>query len=63
MRCQFSDRSVSEWQGSVDDEHLRSVIEKGGASVGLAPIMTAFGHALSDEELDNIIAYIRSLDD
>lgn len=56
------DMSDSEWQASVDDEHLRNVIEKGGASVGLSPTMTAFGHALSDEDLDNIVAYIRSLD-
>jgi len=56
------DMSDSEWQASVDDERLRNVIENGGAAVGLSPTMTAFGHALSDEDLDNIVAYIRSLD-
>jgi len=53
--------SDGEWQASVDDEHLRKVIENGGAAVGLSPTMTAFGHALSDEDVDNIVAYIRSL--
>lgn len=54
--------SDSEWQESVDDEHIRTVISKGGAAVDLSPMMTAFGH-LSDEDLDNLVAYIRSLDD
>ncbi len=54
--------SDSEWQESVDDEHIHTVISKGGAAVGLSPMMTAFGH-LSDEDLDNLVAYIRSLDD
>lgn len=57
------DMSDSEWQESVDDEHLRTVIKDGGAAVGLSPTMTAFGHALSDEDVENIVAYIRSLDD
>lgn len=56
------DLSSSEWQSSVDDDHIRTVIRDGGAAVGLSPMMTAFGHALSDEDLDNIVAYIRSLD-
>lgn len=54
--------SDSEWQASVDDEHIRTVITKGGPAVGLSPMMTAFGH-LSDEDVDNLVAYIRSLDD
>lgn len=53
----------SEWQASIDDEHIRTVIKDGGAAVGLSPMMTAFGHALSEEDLDNLVAYIRSLDD
>jgi len=57
------DFSDEEWQASVDDEHLRTVIEKGGMAAGLSPVMTPFGHALSDAELDNIIAYIRTLDE
>jgi len=55
--------SNSEWQESVDDAHIRTVIKDGGAAVGLSPMMTAFGHALSEEDLDNLVAYIRSLDD
>lgn len=54
--------SDSEWQTSVDDEHIQTVITKGGAAVGLSPMMTPFAH-LSDEDVNNLVAYIRSLDD
>ncbi|MFW5926553.1 MAG: c-type cytochrome [Wenzhouxiangella sp.] len=57
------DMSDTEWQESVDDEHLRTVITEGEPAVGLSSTMTAFGHALDDDDLDNVIAYIRSLDD
>lgn len=56
------DMTDPEWQAEVDDEHIKTVTRDGGAAVGLAPTMTAFGQ-LSDEELDNIVAYIRSLAD
>ena len=63
LNPQPRDLSSAEWQNSVDDAHIRTVIKDGGAAVGLSPVMTAFGHALSEEDLDNIVAYIRSLDD
>jgi mono/diheme cytochrome c family protein len=50
-----------EWQASVDDEHIRKVITQGGAAVGLSPMMTPWGHALKGEDLENVVAYIRSL--
>ncbi|WP_376692807.1 c-type cytochrome [Wenzhouxiangella sp. EGI_FJ10409] len=56
------DLSSSEWQESVDDAHIRTVITEGGPAVGLSPMMTAFGH-LGDGDIDNLVAYIRSLDD
>jgi mono/diheme cytochrome c family protein len=49
------------WQASVDDAHIRTVIEKGGTAVGLSPMMTPWGHALKGADLDNVVAYIRSL--
>jgi mono/diheme cytochrome c family protein len=50
-----------EWQASVDDDHIKKVITDGGASVGLSPMMTPWGHALKGEDLENVVAYIRSL--
>ncbi|RFF33019.1 c-type cytochrome [Wenzhouxiangella sediminis] len=63
LNPQPRDLSDAEWQNAVDDAHIRTVIKDGGAAVGLSPIMTAFGHSLNDEDLDNLVAYIRSLDD
>jgi mono/diheme cytochrome c family protein len=57
------DMTDQAWQDETSDDHIRLVTEKGGVAAGLAPTMTAFGHALSDEDLDNIVAYIRSLGD
>jgi mono/diheme cytochrome c family protein len=51
----------AEWQASVDDEHIKKVITQGGAAVGLSPMMTPWGHALKGEDLENVVAYIRSL--
>jgi mono/diheme cytochrome c family protein len=49
------------WQAKVDDDYLRTVISKGGPAVGLAPIMTGWGHALKGDQLEDVVAYIRSL--
>jgi mono/diheme cytochrome c family protein len=63
LRPQPRDMSDDEWQESVDDDFLRTVIRNGGTAVGLSPMMTPFGHALNDEEIENVVAYIRTLDD
>lgn len=53
----------AEWQATVDDDYLKKVITEGGAAVGLSPMMTPWGHALKGEDLENVVAYIRSLDE
>lgn len=63
LRPRPTDMSKSQWQESVDDEHIRTVTRDGGAAVGLSPMMTPWGHALSEEDLDNLVAYIRGLAD
>src|SRR5690625_4955828 len=63
LNPQPRDMTDHEWQESVDDDHIRTVIKDGGAAVGLSPTMTAFGHALSEEDLDNLAASIRQTDD
>jgi mono/diheme cytochrome c family protein len=50
----------AEWQAKVDDAHLRKVIVEGGPAVGLSPMMTA-QRGISDDDLENVIAFIRSL--
>lgn len=51
----------AEWQATVDDEYLKKVITEGGAAVGLSPMMTPWGHTLKGDDLENVVAYIRSL--
>ncbi len=62
LQPQPRDMSNSEWQETVDDDYLRTVIRDGGPAVGLSAMMTPFGHSLDDDDLDNLVAYIRSLD-
>jgi mono/diheme cytochrome c family protein len=63
LRPQPRDMSDSGWQAEVDDQYLMEVIRDGGPAVGLSPMMTPFGHALDEQEIENVIAYIRTLDD
>jgi len=42
------------------DNFLFGVIRNGGASVGLSESMTPWGTTLSDEEIRNIVKYIRT---
>jgi mono/diheme cytochrome c family protein len=63
LRPKPADMTSSQWQGTVDDDYLRDIITRGGAAVGKSPMMTPWGHALKGDDLDNVIAFIRSLDD
>ena len=44
-----------------NDAQLKEVITKGGAANGLSPTMPAWGTMLSEEDVANIIGYIRTL--
>lgn len=46
--------------GSKTDDHLFKVVKKGGVSVGLSENMTPFSGQLSDEEIKNVVGYLRS---
>lgn len=56
------DFSDAEWQKSVDDDYLQTIILKGGPAVGKSPMMTPFAHSLNEAQVKDVIAYIRSLD-
>ncbi|HYX38620.1 MAG TPA: cytochrome c [Oligoflexus sp.] len=49
------------WQGKVDDAHIAKVIKEGGAAVGLSATMAPWGAAINDEEIKNVVAYVRQL--
>jgi len=43
------------------DDELKKIVKEGGASVGLSSTMIAWGTTLSDDEIANIVAFIRTL--
>ncbi|MCK5390961.1 MAG: cytochrome c [Deltaproteobacteria bacterium] len=53
------DLSDPAYVSTLSNEHLYKVISEGGASVGLSPLMAAWGGVLSEQDTWNVIAYIR----
>lgn len=46
---------------ALTDDRLKQVTLKGGASVGLSPLMPPWEAALKPGEIDHVLAYVRSL--
>lgn len=55
------DHTNGNYMNGQTDQRLFDVIKKGGAAVGLDKNMPPWGGALSDQDIQNILAYIRSL--
>ena len=49
------------YMANLSDAYLSGVIKEGGASQGLSPLMPPWGGVLSDEEISNLIAFLRIL--
>ncbi|MBI4411690.1 MAG: cytochrome c [Deltaproteobacteria bacterium] len=47
--------------GKKTDADLKKVVKEGGAAAGLSSTMPAWGMAMTDADIDNVIAYIRTL--
>ncbi|HVN64127.1 MAG TPA: cytochrome c [Candidatus Binataceae bacterium] len=45
----------------LNDDYLSKIINGGGGSVGKSPLMPPFKGKLSDQQISDVIAYIRSL--
>ena len=54
------DLSDKAYNAKLDDGYLHNVITKGGPAVGKAPMMPPFGQ-LKPQDVDDVVAYIRSL--
>jgi mono/diheme cytochrome c family protein len=50
-----------EYMSQMSDDEMLKVIKNGGASVGKSPLMPPWGASLKDEQIQDVIAYIRSL--
>ncbi len=54
------DLSSAEYVSTLSDDHIFKVIKEGGPAAGKSPLMPAWGGVLSDDQINNVIAYIRS---
>ena len=50
--------SDAAYVSTLSNEHLYKVISEGGASVGLSPMMAAWGGVLSEQQIWDVIAYV-----
>jgi cytochrome c oxidase cbb3-type subunit 3 len=55
------DHTDKETMSKLSDDELLKVIKNGGASVGKSPLMPAWGASLKDEQIKDVIAYVRTL--
>lgn len=55
------DHTNKEYMSKMSEDEMLSVIKNGGASVGKSPLMPPWGASLKDDQIKDIIAYIRTL--
>ncbi|MFQ5416009.1 MAG: c-type cytochrome [Myxococcota bacterium] len=53
--------SDGSYMNGLSDDYLFRIIDEGGAAVGKSPLMAPWGGSLSDEQIRQVVAYIRSL--
>jgi mono/diheme cytochrome c family protein len=51
------------YMNALTNEHLFRVIKEGGAAVGKSPLMAPWGGALSDAQIRDVVAFLRTLPD
>ena len=56
-----ADHTDQERMSKLTDTDLGKIIKEGGRNVGKSPLMPPFGNKLSPEDVQNLIAFIRSL--
>lgn len=49
------------YMAALKDQYLFDLIQKGGAAVGKSPLVPAFGAQLKDQDIRDVIAFVRSL--
>jgi mono/diheme cytochrome c family protein len=54
-------RTDGKHMNSLTDKYLLDFIKGGGASVGKSPLMPPWGNQLKEQDIWNIVVYIRSL--
>jgi cytochrome c553 len=49
------------YMNQLSNEHLFKVIREGGVAVGKSPLMAPWGGTLSDQQIADVVAFVRSL--
>ncbi|MBT3352637.1 MAG: cytochrome c [Nitrospinaceae bacterium] len=55
------DHTNAKYMKNLSDEHIFKAIKMGGAGVGKSFSMPSWGGQLSDKDIENIVAFIRTL--
>ena len=55
------DHTDKAYMSKMSDEDMFKVIKNGGASIGKSPLMPPWGASLKDDQINDVVAYIRTL--
>ncbi|HSB68475.1 MAG TPA: cytochrome c [Candidatus Methylomirabilis sp.] len=55
------DLSDKGYLAGLKDDYLKKLIKEGGQAAGKSPLMPPLGGALKDDDIENVISYVRSL--
>ena len=55
------DHTDAKYMKSLKDEDIFKITKEGGPAVGKSPLMPPWGAALSEQDIRNVVAYIRTL--
>jgi cytochrome c oxidase cbb3-type subunit 3 len=55
------DHTDKEYMSKMTNDEMVNVIKNGGASIGKSPLMPPWGATLKDDQIQDVIAYIRTL--
>lgn len=61
MAVQPRDHSDAKGMGDIPDSELARAIKEGGLAVNKSVLMPAWGNVLSDEEVKEMVAYLRQV--
>ena len=59
MAVQPRDHSDAKGMGDIPDEEIAHAIKDGGLAVNKSVLMPAWGNVMSDEEIKELVAYLR----
>jgi len=55
------DHTNGKYMNTLTDQYLFDIIKNGGVGIKKSPLMPAWGNTLKDDDVRNLVAYIRSL--